>query len=68
MKTAIIVYFAVNLVLMMVAILLNFEQDKDDPKRFFCRCALFFAFGVFVVVIGAGYQIYKAFKEWNEQR
>ena len=63
MTTAIIVYFAVNLVLMMVAILLNFEQDKDDVKRFFCRCALFFGFGVFVVVIGAFYQIYKAFKE-----
>ena len=28
----------------------------------------YFCFGVFVVVIGAGYQIYKAFKEWNEQR
>ena len=41
MTTAIIVYFAVNLVLMMVAILLNFESDKDDTKRFLCRCALF---------------------------
>ena len=66
--TAIIVYLAVNLVLMMIAILLNYEQDKDDPKRFFCRCALFFAFGVFVVVIGAFYQIYKAVRQWNEQR
>lgn len=61
--TAIIVYFSVNLVLMMIAVLLNFEQDKDDPKRFFCRCALFFAFGVFVVVIGAVYQLYKTIKE-----
>ena len=61
--TAIIVYLAVNLVLMMIAILLNFEQDKDDPKRFFCRCALFFCFGVFVVVIGAVYQLYKVIKE-----
>ena len=40
--TAIIVYLAVNLVLMMIAILLNYEQDKDDPKRFFVavRCSL----------------------------
>lgn len=68
MTTTIIVYLAVNLVLMMIAVLLNFEQDKDDAKRFFCRCALFFVFGVFVVVIGAVYQLFKAVKEWNEQR
>ena len=68
MKTTIIVYFAVNLVLMMIAVLLNFEQDKDDIRRFFCRCALFFAFGVFVVVIGAFYQLFKAVRQWNEQR
>lgn len=66
--TAIIVYFAVNFALMMIAVLLNFEQDKGDAKRFFCRCALFFAFGVFVVVFGCFYQLFKAVRQWNEQR
>ena len=68
MKTTIIVYLAVNLVLMMIAILLNFESGKDDVKRFFCRCALFLIGGVFVVVIGAVYQLFKAVRQWNEQR
>ena len=68
MKTAIIVYFAVNVALMMIAVLLNFEQDKDDVKRFFCRCALFLIGGVFVVVFGCFYQLFKAVRQWNEQR
>ena len=63
--TAIIVYFSVNVVLMMIAVLLNFEQDKDDARRFFCRCALFLIGGVFVVVFGCFYQLFKAIKERN---